>query len=59
MDRGRRFACANWVITPTALALGEGPPASISEQRFQLVLTGIAFLDLTTPDGVFWKRVRL
>ena len=51
-----RYACANWVITPAALALGEGSPASISEQRFQLVLTGIAFLDLTTPDGVFWKK---
>ncbi|HEU0311611.1 MAG TPA: hypothetical protein VFR36_10370 [Sphingomicrobium sp.] len=39
-----RFACSNWVITPAALAVNEVPPANIGEQRFILILSGVAVI---------------
>jgi hypothetical protein len=41
------FAGQNWTITPEALAVNEPPPASISAQKFLLVLTGVAIVNLT------------
>jgi hypothetical protein len=35
------FAGQNWLITPAALAGGEHPPASIHDQKFLLVLSGV------------------
>jgi hypothetical protein len=35
------FAGQNWLITPAALAVGEHPPASIHDQKFLLVLSGV------------------
>ncbi len=35
------FAGQNWLITPAALAVGEHPPASIHDQKWLLVLTGV------------------
>ena len=40
------FAGQNWTITPEALAVNEPPPASISAQKFLLVLTGVAIVEL-------------
>ena len=39
-----RFACSNWVITPVASALNDAPPANIGEQRFTLILSGVAMI---------------
>lgn len=36
----------NWVITPAAPAESEDPPRSIREQRWLLVLSGVAIFDL-------------
>jgi hypothetical protein len=50
-----RYACDNWLINPAALAVGETPPANIGEQRFQLVLTGVAVLAFQgTPGETGW-----
>jgi hypothetical protein len=35
------FAGQNWLITPAALAVGEPLPASIHDQKFLLVLSGV------------------
>jgi hypothetical protein len=52
-----RYACSNWVITPTALAVGEAPPPGIGEQRFMLVLTGVAvFTFVALPTSDWWKK---
>jgi len=40
------FAGQNWLITPAALAVGENPPASIHDQKFLLVLSGVAIANL-------------
>jgi hypothetical protein len=40
------FAGQNWLITPAALALGENPPASVHDQKFLLVLSGVAIANL-------------
>jgi hypothetical protein len=39
------FAGQNWLITPAALAVGEHPPASIRDQKWLLVLSGIVVTD--------------
>jgi hypothetical protein len=43
MIEPHRYACENWLITPAAPAVGEAPPANVSEQSFMLVLTGVAW----------------
>src|ERR1022692_3531284 len=40
------FAGQNWLITPAALAVGENPPASIHDQKFLLVLSGVVIANL-------------
>jgi len=40
------FAGQNWLITPAALAVGEQPPASIHNQQWLLVLTGVVTANL-------------
>lgn len=42
----QKYACSNWLITPAALAANEIPPADMRDQRFLLVLSGVAFFDL-------------
>jgi hypothetical protein len=46
----------NWLITPTALALKEPPPASISDQNFLLVLAGVCDLNLKGNQPHDWNR---
>ena len=51
------YACTNWVITPAALALNEVPPASIRDQKFLLVLSGVAFVKEFRGDTfVYWRQ---
>lgn len=40
------FAGQNWLITPAALAVNEAPPRSITEQKWLLVLSGVANINL-------------
>src|SRR4051794_2319357 len=47
------FAGQNWLITPAALAVGEYPPASIRDQKWLLVLSGVVVADgFRVKDGV-------
>lgn len=40
------FAGQNWLITPAALAASESPPASVADQKWLLVLSGVVIIDL-------------
>jgi len=48
------FAGQNWLITPAALAVGEPPPASIHDQKWLLVLSGVVIADLKGDSGSQW-----
>jgi hypothetical protein len=52
----RKFAGQNWLITPAALAVGESPPASIHEQKWLLVLSGVVIADLKGDDTAQWNH---
>jgi hypothetical protein len=49
------FAGQNWLITPAALAVGEHPPASILDQKWLLVLSGVVIADLKGDSGERWE----
>lgn len=49
------FAGQNWLITPVALAVNETPPRSVAEQKWLLVLSGVANIDLK-GNGPKWLR---
>lgn len=53
------FAGQNWLITPAALAVGENPPASIHDQKFLLVLSGVAIANLEGNSGSQWLQETL
>jgi hypothetical protein len=53
------FAGQNWLITPAALAVGEHPPASIHDQRFLLVLSGVVMANLEGNSGSQWLQETL
>jgi hypothetical protein len=53
------FAGQNWLITPAALAVGEHPPASIHDQKWLLVLSGVVIADLEGNSGAQWLRETL
>jgi hypothetical protein len=40
------YAGQNWLITPAALAVNETPPRSIEDQKWLMVLSGVANIDL-------------
>jgi hypothetical protein len=48
------FAGQNWLITPAALAVGEPPPASIHDQKFLLVLSGVVIANLEGNSASQW-----
>jgi hypothetical protein len=48
------FAGQNWLITPAALAVGEPPPASIHDQKWLLVLSGVVIADLKGDSSSQW-----
>jgi hypothetical protein len=50
------FAGQNWLITPAALAVGESPPASIHEQKWLLVLSGVVIADLKGDNTAQWNH---
>jgi hypothetical protein len=53
------FAGQNWLITPAALAVGENLPASIHDQKFLLVLSGVVIADLEGNSGSQWLHETL
>ncbi len=53
------YAVQNWTITPVATAVGKAPPANIREQRFQLVLSGVALLDMKGVNSAQWRHETL
>jgi hypothetical protein len=53
------FAGQNWLITPAALAVGEHPPASIHDQKWLLVLTGVVTANLQGNSTSHWLNSNL
>ncbi len=53
------FAGQNWLITPAALAFGEQPPASIHDQKWLLVLTGVVTANLQGNSTSQWLNANL
>ena len=55
------FGGQNWLITPAARAVGESAPASISDQKWLLVLSGVGIVNLkgTTPDSWLHDEVHI
>jgi hypothetical protein len=49
------YAVQNWLITPAALAANEHI-ADVREQRFLLVLSGVAIVDVEGNSGAQWAR---
>jgi hypothetical protein len=53
------FVGQNWLITPVALAVGEQPPASIHDQKWLLVLTGVVAANLQGNSTSHWLNANL
>ena len=53
------FTSQNWLITPAALAVGESRPASIHDQKFLLVLSGVVDANLEGNSGSQWLQETL
>jgi hypothetical protein len=53
------FAGQNWLITPTALAVNEPTPSNITEQKWLLMLSGVAFVDLQGTSESYWLHETL
>jgi hypothetical protein len=51
-----QFAGQNWLITPAALAAGENPPATIHDQKFLLVLSGVVMANLEGNSTSQWRQ---
>jgi hypothetical protein len=54
MKQLTEFAGQNWLITPAALAVGESRPASIHDQKFLLVLSGVVYANLKGKSSSQW-----
>lgn len=50
------FAGQNWVITPAAVAANETPPSRIQDQKFLMVMSGVALLGLKGSSTSQWRR---
>jgi hypothetical protein len=53
------FAGQNWLITPAALAVGEHPPASIHDQKWVVVLTGVVTANLEGNSTSQWLNTNV
>ena len=53
------FAGQNWLITPVALACGEQPPATLHDQKWVLVLTGVIAANLRGNSTSQWLNANL
>lgn len=50
------FAGQNWLITPAALAAGEQPPQHKRDQKWLLVLSGVALTDFKGNSSAQWHH---
>ena len=50
------YAGQNWLITPTATAVGAAAPSEIQAQTWLLVLSGVAIIDLKGITASEWRR---
>jgi murein DD-endopeptidase MepM/ murein hydrolase activator NlpD len=48
------FAGQNWLITPAATAANETPPGRIQDQKWLLVLSGVAIADIRGDSAAHW-----
>jgi hypothetical protein len=47
------YPSQNWIITPAALSMTEARPQTANDQKWQLVLSGIASTQYTTKGTAF------
>jgi hypothetical protein len=52
----KSHAVRNWVIAPVSPAANEAKPASITGQKWQLVLTGVDVVDFKGDNPHDWRR---
>jgi hypothetical protein len=52
----KAFAGQNWLITPAATAANESPPKRIQDQKWLLVLSGVAIVDIKGNSTAQWLR---
>ena len=52
----KAFAGQNWLITPAATAANESPPKKIQDQKWLLVLSGVAIVDIRGNSTAQWLR---
>jgi hypothetical protein len=52
----KAFAGQNWLITPAATAANESPPRRIQDQKWLLVLSGVAIVDIKGISTANWLR---
>ena len=50
------YAGQSWLISPVASAVNEPAPARIQAQRFLLVLSGVAVVDVTGVSPAQWRH---
>jgi hypothetical protein len=50
------FAGQNWLIVPAALAVGQAPPQSITQQKWLLVLSGVVIADQRGDNSGGWNQ---
>jgi hypothetical protein len=50
------FGGQNWLITPAALAVNETRPASISAQKWLLVLSGVGIINMQGETANDWRH---
>src|SRR4051812_4578919 len=53
------FAGQNWLITPAALAMNEPQPQNIQQQKWLLVLSGVAITDVNGNSEAEWLKETL
>ena len=55
MKEVSNYAVQNWLITPSALAVNENI-AGIRDQRFLLIVSGVAIVDVRGSSGAQWAH---
>jgi hypothetical protein len=50
------YVAQNWLITPAALAVNETAPAGIRDQKYVLILSGVAIAELEGNSGSTWRK---
>lgn len=48
------YPVSDWIITPTALSVNQPAPTNIAEQRFLLILSGVAIIDFKGTSTNAW-----